>query len=342
MSKDQFATSEINVTYYLGAGASAEALPIVNKIKINDETEIKGMADCFKDLSEELKSLEGIEDENIPMLSQLISSLDELSEKSIEFGTIDTYAKFLFLCDSNKLADLKISVIFFFLSEQIIKKKLDKRILIFLTTILQHQQVFPTNIKILSWNYDFQIETAAENFKKESFNNRGTSISHSPALLSYYPSLGFSYRDTDLDLFHLNGMAGYYRNENISDHLFINKKIPDYNTLLKYLRENVQSLSDYLSFAWERYQNNNLFTLITPILERTNVLVIIGYSFPFFNREIDKQIFNVLKYNNEFHKIYYQDPFVDGEFLRNQFGLAGNIEIKHIKAIKNYYVPMEL
>lgn len=342
MGKDQFATSEVNVTYYLGAGASAQALPIVNKIKIDDVTEIRGMADCFKDLSEELKSVKGIEDENIPMISQLISSLDELSKKSIEFGTIDTYAKYLFLCDRSKLTDLKISVIFFFLSEQIIKKKLDKRILIFLTTILQHQQVFPTNIKILSWNYDFQIETTAESFKKESFEHRGTSISHSPALLSYYPSLGFSFRDTELDLFHLNGIAGYYRNENISDHLFINKEITDYNTLLKYLKKNIQSLSDYLSFAWERYQNNNLFSLITPILQKTNVLVIIGYSFPFFNRETDKQIFDVLKSNSEFHKIYYQDPFLDGQFLKNQFALGENIEIKHIKETKNYYVPMEL
>lgn len=342
MSKDQFATSEINVTYYFGAGASAEALPIVNKIKIDDETEIKGMADCFKDLSEELKSLKDIENENIPILNILISSLDELSKKSIQFGTIDTYAKYLFLCDRSKLTDLKISVVFFFLTEQLIKKKLDRRILIFLTTILQHQQVFPTNIKILSWNYDFQIETAAGNFKKESFDHRGTGMSHSPALLSYYPSLAFSYGDPKHDLFHLNGIAGYYRNESISDHMFINKDISDYNTLLQYLKRNVQSFCDYLTFAWERYENNNLFNLITPILEKTNVLVIIGYSFPFFNREIDKQIFEVLKSNSKFHKIYYQDPFIDGEFLRNQFGLANNIEIKHIKEIKNYYVPMEL
>jgi hypothetical protein len=240
------------------------------------------------------------------------------------------------------LEDLKISVIFFFLTEQIIKRKLDKRTLIFLTTILQFQQVFPTNIKILSWNYDFQIETAAQNFKKESFQHRGTSMSHSPALLSYFSGLGTPDRDRNQDIFHLNGIAGYYLNQNIGDHLFNDKGIADYNTLLLYLKKNVTSLSDYLSFAWERYQNNNLFNLITPILEKTNVLVIIGYSFPFFNREIDKQIFDVLKSNSKFHKIYYQDPFLDGKFLRNQFALAENIEIKHIKEIKNYYVPMEL
>jgi hypothetical protein len=39
------------------------------------------------------------------------------------------------------------------------------------------------------------------------------------------------------------------------------------------------------------------------VLEKTAVLVVIGYSFPFFNREIDRELF--LKRN--FEKVYIQD-----------------------------------
>jgi len=47
----------------------------------------------------------------------------------------------------------------------------------------------------------------------------------------------------------------------------------------------------YLHFAWEQdYFNNQSAKLFSNIAD-TKVLVVIGYSFPFFNREIDREIF---------------------------------------------------
>ncbi len=301
------------------------------------------MANCFIELADEIKDMEGIDEENKLFRDQKVESLRELAHKSVEFGTIDTYAKYLYLLDQEKLADLKNTLIFFFLSEQIIKKKFDKRALIFLTTILQYQQVFPSNIKILTWNYDFQIQTAALQFKEEQFNTIGTSgWKHSPPLISYFPYSGYKLSE-DPSLIHLNGIAGYYQNdENTYDHFFNQKDIPNYNSLLSLLRKLRKNVNRYLSFAWEGDVRSNMLEIACRIVENTNVLVVIGYSFPFFNREIDKELFEVFKRNNELKKIYFQDPFNDGQFLRNQFGLNDTIEILHVKNVKNYYVPMEL
>lgn len=341
---DPYATSNTKVTYYLGAGASAQALPIVNKIRIDDHTEVKGMADCFLELSDELEGLKELNENNISFRDIKVQSLRELAQKSVEFGTIDTYAKYLYLLDKEKLLELKKTLIFFFLTEQLIKRKFDKRSLIFLTTILQKQHVFPSNIKILTWNYDFQIETAASQFKTEKLTYKD-SQEHDPPLISYFPYLGFSvFNNEDPTLVHLNEIAGSYKvNSLIIDHFFNSDIVEDFNTLLSNLEKRSKDVNGFLNFAWEQnHISQKSIEYACRIIENTNVLVIIGYSFPFFNREIDKQIFDVFKRNEQLKKIYFQDPFNDGQFIKNQFGLSEKIEILHIKNVKNYYVPMEL
>ncbi len=79
------------------------------------------------------------------------------------------------------------------------------------------------------------------------------------------------------------------------------------------------------------------------MIKGTTILVVIGYSFPFFNREVDKKIINnIKKSGNLFKKIYYQDPIKDGQQLRSQFDIkAGHVEIVHIKDTTNFFVPFE-
>lgn len=72
----------------------------------------------------------------------------------------------------------------------------------------------------------------------------------------------------------------------------------------------------------------------------TTILVVIGYSFPFFNREVDKQIFNELN-NRVLKKIYFQDPVLNGKQLISQFGLSDNLKIEHIERTENFHIPFE-
>lgn len=61
----------------------------------------------------------------------------------------------------------------------------------------------------------------------------------------------------------------------------------------------------HLSFAWEYSPNNEkLKTILAKNVEDTEIVVVIGYSFPFFNREMDRYIFSKM---GKLKKVYIQD-----------------------------------
>src|SRR5208283_5842213 len=70
-----------------------------------------------------------------------------------------------------------------------------------------------------------------------------------------------------------------------------------------YLAEHNTPEAD-IRFAWETFTNTHL-PYVLPNLKETTSAVIIGYSFPYFNREIDKEIFNNLP---KLQRVYLQYP----------------------------------
>jgi hypothetical protein len=123
-----------------------------------------------------------------------------------------------------------------------------------------------------------------------------------------------------------------------------------------------------ITFAWEKDSETkksliNSYEIAKEIIKDTTILVIIGYSFPFYNREVDNMIFDVLK--PSLKKIYYQDPEIDGEFLRSRYnlpsatkpntdkisnpnvahifrGITPTLTIEHIENTDQFYIPVEL
>lgn len=348
---DRFATSEYKVTYLIGAGASAKVLPTV---KTTSTTE--GIAQALRIFANSLEADSTIHTTYKSFITQTVIDLNWIAENSDKFGTPDTFAKFLYLQDSESLPRLKNALIFYFTVEQFINNKIDNRTLIFLTTVMQIGNIFPTNIKILNWNYDFQFQMAAETFRKEKFHYSNSGTYHSPPLIEYYPSLGYemnvnnvSVDFSKISLVHMNGIAGFYYNEQKSSilNLFLNERPKDINEIIEKIITETSRKHDLLTFAWE--SNTDIAYLLRKRLEaaktiiaNSDILIIIGYSFPFFNREIDKQIFNSLKESGKLKKIIYQDPYKTGEFLKKQFDLSEDVEILHITEKDNYYVPNEL
>lgn len=103
---------------------------------------------------------------------------------------------------------------------------------------------------------------------------------------------------------------------------------------------------NHLSFAWEHNINNNFYSNLREAVSNTEVLVVIGYSFPFFNREIDKLIFNEFMQKDKLRKVYFQAPPEDAEDIRERF-LAINDQIDPDKLvlrkdIKQFTLPNEL
>ncbi|MEO8885976.1 MAG: hypothetical protein ABI367_07925, partial [Mucilaginibacter sp.] len=106
---------------------------------------------------------------------------------------------------------------------------------------------------------------------------------------------------------------------------------------------NPRIYKNHLSFAWEHQTDNPFFNHLKESICNTEILVVIGYSFPFFNRDIDKLILNKFVGNN-LKKVYFQAP--DAEDLRERF-LAINDSIHPSdlvlrKDIKQFTLPNEL
>ena len=148
---------------------------------------------------------------------------------------------------------------------------------------------------------------------------------------------------------HLNGIAGFYYYEQTACILnnFLNQKPKDINELIEKVTNDSERKHNLLTFAWERDTEaarllHKRMDIAKAIITDSDILIIIGYSFPFFNRAIDKQLFEALTASGKLKKIIYQDPYKTGEFLKKQFELSDDIEILHTTDKDNYYVPNEL
>jgi len=314
------------ITYFLGAGASAKALPTTKSCGLNS-----GLSNSMKDLAESLLSNKEIAP-TLVFQHTISKDLKWLADKSDEYETVDTFAKYLYISGNiEELNRLKKTLSIYFAIEQI--TKLDKRYIIFLTSIIGKDQKFPEDIKLISWNYDFQMQNAAEEI---------TSLHFYPNIEYFKPGA----KKKEYNLIQLNGIAGFDFNDD--------------GKIGKLIRDEINSLFDQvmmsenkhlLTFAWENGNDSETsillkdrMNLVKDAIKDTEILVIIGYSFPFFNRDIDKEIFNILK--PSLKKIYYQDPDHNrsGEFLRNQFVLPGKdkLEIRDEKNCDQFFVPFEL
>ena len=209
---------------------------------------------------------------------------------------------------------------------------------------------FPENVKVISWNYDFQLELASEYFSNENFvlSGSGTSV-HSPPLANYFPPIGshFGSDFIETSIVHLNGIAGSFLNEKQGPGRIrsINEQPndKDLTSILAILSSDEFNSGNLLWFAWEKNQIiEKSISYAEKIAAETDILVVIGYSFPFFNREIDNKIFEKLKSSGKLKKIYFQDPFNDGKFLKNQFSIEEDIVISPYMSDGNYIIPLEL
>jgi hypothetical protein len=335
------------ITYLLGAGASATVLPLIKK---NDSSFKLG-------LSEEIQNSVNDNTGGISAIDNLTledrNLLKLLAKKCETFGTPDLAAKYYHETkDWRNYRILKKLISFYFYFTQKLPNRtgsgfeelnLDPRVVPFLTTISTNGKL-PKEVKMLSWNYDTQIEMGADFLK--GIPGRGNDFNSNFFVWPYCSQLTDT-KDKDYFLLHLNGYCG-----------------PDYSeeSLAGGQPAGVDIHSEtepLLSFAWEDDDSYDKRTFTRGrlveakrMIEGTSILVVIGYSFPFFNRKIDAALFDMMR--GSLQKIYFQDPHLDGQFLYNQFGLSKNVqdlsfnigskivEIRHIEDKSQYYVPFEL
>jgi len=99
-----------------------------------------------------------------------------------------------------------------------------------------------------------------------------------------------------------------------------------------------------LTFAWENTPlSNSIIENATLATSKTYVLVVIGYSFPFFNRVVDRRIINSMI---NLEKVYFQAPKEDVNNLITRFKAIRSdfkkLDPEPIEDIKQFFLPPEL
>lgn len=344
----------MNITYLFGAGASYYAVPTV-----------KDMNEAFKSFEELIPVLINkglIKQELIRPLKTFQAQMQNGYNSAKNFGTIDTYAKFLSLTNNGDLVNLKVALSVFFtvwqeLNKDLVKQKtkdgleyknIDHRYIGLLANYMKaginETPVLEDNIKFITWNYDTQLERALALFTNKS------KLCDALDLFNVYP-YNYPAKKINPTIVHLNGVAGIYTvpddiqtktlfnrtNETGSIENILNKTLYFLDSIEK------RSLSNNTCFtyAWEEDEISvGALQYSEEIIKQTDILVVVGYSFPTFNDKIDKKLFQIFTENGRSGKIYFQDPNAEIELLTKRFDLKEE-DIIIVKNTNQFALPLE-
>lgn len=358
------------ITYYLGAGASYNSCPILEKqaemmikvaqFEIREYTSVRNGSGGFNRqiFNFNLEEKNTLKKDN---QLQILWHIGYFGNKAKEYNTIDTYARKLFLNDEiEELNLLKMSVSVFFdlwenfhesryhsLSE-LKYQKIDYRYKSIFSILLNKENGIKlnNNFKFISWNYDLQIENAFKMFLKNEEENDFNKINE------HFKFKEIQENSEVNDIFHLNGYRGFFTDRTNKEDkkefiIKISNDFEDYWKNIEWLFESIEkgsaNFNNFIKYAWEHKLNDNFFEKIAKVINETEVLIIIGYSFPAFNREIDQYLFSKIDLD-KIKKIVYQDPNGNKQLIENIFKipalLKGKIEIiSDPKSLNQFYLP---
>lgn len=319
--------------YFLGAGASVQALPLASHLASR--------------LSEFASEMEHIKPQCTLIVpdkatlwgssrQRLCDALRWLSEEASRHASVDTFAKKLFFKhDRTNLKKLKAALSAYLVIEQSLKP-VDKRYDSFLATILeldnQQHACLPPDLRIISWNYDTQLEKAFYGFCEDKRR--------------VIESITFNEK-----IFRVNGYCGTSQPGHVGQSFeTVWNSTSDIIweaglTLYDECMLDTSSPEPDIRFAWEESTQNRLGNSRLNLSEVTAV-IIIGYSFPYFNREIDSVLFAHLS-NSKVSRMYLQYPkgvHSSVERRLRSLLLREDIEIVHIPSsdTEEFYIPDEL
>jgi hypothetical protein len=335
-----------HVTYLLGAGASIKALPD-NKNLLN---RLSQLVETGSKLGIELDYLKAFQNIYQPLIKE---AQDEIS--------LDTLAR-VYINNPDKLHQIKV-LIWLFFSSQAGKKSLDPRYKQLLLKIREDNTndfFIRRNFSFLSWNYDLQLEEAFSVLAQTELWRVPISLYSFPGFHFINPDALAKNSNSELfQLIHLNGCGGYYYDNEKSSYSnwyncdFTNKK--DYEEMLNIIMHKFHTndfkknaLLNCINFAGERTPiNDKKKFYVSVVAKETTHLVIIGYSFPDFNRQMDKSIIDQME---KLEYIYIQDPEADE--IENKIKLTypslvnkinnGGLRIHKDKKCEEFHYPYNI
>lgn len=304
------------ITYLLGAGASALAVPTIDNFK----NRIILLCEYIEYLAQHRNFIDRrLADFYKTEYKWLINGIDD-------YISPDYFAKFLGETSSDsvnriKLNKLKLLLSLFLICEQSqkiqfrefterkygsgyevpsrsISNAIDPRYRVFWQDIFEDapKRKLPDNINILTWNYDSQLELSLMEFTK-------TTLHETNHHLQIIPNINNTEIDSKkFSAIKLNGTAGvFYKKESnqILDGVsYFDSNSTSWLQIFKLFQEQISNANQLIEypnfyFSWEKDSHPQRARAVAKqILDRTNKLVIIGYSFPDYNNKIDKELFH--------------------------------------------------
>ncbi len=357
----------INITYLLGAGASCQSLPMVKDIpdalekfaqdfsppNLNEPNAMVSLnvsGSIAKKFLFTQKDDKNSFERYHALLQKFQKDIIWLQKESKKHSSIDTFAKKLHLQKkTSDLKRLKIILSSFFIYLQ--TKKFDTRYDSFFASILEDINSLPENLKILSWNYDSQFEVAFKNFTNLSIKNSKETLNICSKGLKNNLTKANSF-----SVFKINGTTNLITNldkENNEYEIIEDFDIDEIKLAREFLElydnSSIRKSQSIMSFAWEKNSNSDLFfENLKKSIINTETLIIIGYSFPFFNRKVDKSILDSM---TNLKKVYVQDPNNTEDIIEKIKELIPNhnvkyqtrdkIEFKPITFKDQFFIPIE-
>jgi len=351
------------ITYLFGAGASYYSMPLVENFHSRFQLFISTVHN----------SISGGH-------NQFLIDCKLFEDNLVHHLSFDTFFKKLFHKNDQKSQKFKAILMIFFIYEHIVdfdkisqfnspsqysssygikKSNVDPRYDALVAGLLQPVRGgFNLMVKsnFLTWNYDTNLLSAIKNFKvsdgnlKDFFTVFETSINQ------------FTIQD-DLSVIHLNGRVFHpkYTSDKIID--IMDMKVILNALVIDYLKPDgsIWDFSNELKFSWETLSESNsevrkgshIEFAINAVL-RSDIIVVIGYSFPLYNRIIDSMLFNQKTLGGKV--IYVQDPHANEicSVLKSDFGLlVGNtmsytngsqktVKVEPIENCRSFFVPSQV
>ena len=347
-----------NTTYLLGAGASCNRLPIISNLS----ERILLFRDILKSprLGLSLRGQPNFNQQSFRSFkNDLVTDLEWIASEGKKHNTVDTYAKKLFLQGKNiELHRLKVALSICFFYWQFhdgrggddSNPNIDPRYISLMSAFLtkkNNEIILPEHVNIITWNYDVQPELALQYFLEDE-----KYVSTVQNKFKSYPNSNGEQATGMHQIVHLNGIAGLIQSGPHTGFLFddLHCQYRDFDKMLIQIMsfytsciynisgEKTAHINHTFSFAWEENPiSKKSVEHAVNIMKTTTHVIIIGYSFPVFNREIDRKLFQGRR---NLQKIYYQDPNPDAKAFSETFGITTGV-VQELTKTDQFFLPIE-
>lgn len=349
-------TQPKRITYLFGAGASIGNGKLLNDEKPSGIPVVEKFNEDIDIFLEQISNNDLVDsnDECERHFGNIKTQLKQVYRKFSSMYSFDTYAKSLFeKRQLAELSELKLLLKAYIIYRQTVCSP-DPRYDLLFATLINNKSI-PSHVNFLSWNYDTQVEISLSKFSTLKSDKFLEFIQLGHGEINSYKS----------SLLKLNGTVSINKEwtkfeccEQVDDGCFEDDSLIQ-NAIKNIIRccntENMVNNTPQMYFSWEEKDRfNKVINHSKEIVTKTDILIIIGYSFPTLNREADKwllehlasyaQIHVQCSGENDFNVIKSKIESLAPKYkARVDSGTSSLIpsRVNYVAQNKEFYVPFE-